>query len=183
MIELGNNFQIIQKDQTEPAKMLVLCDALEGLLNQVKDYKALNKFERLLFKPLPDDASKYANAHHESLALTEWGYYTSEYGHGPYKRIEFNFYNRHQHGGSRENLCFSIESKSIPDLIEGLKVKRESLKKWLESYEEVTVWLGLESTIEKYFNSPMTLEKFENYKKVIIEDLQDMINQVKELKP
>ena len=154
-------------------RQLDLVSALRSFLNQVSEFKALRKFDALLYREAPKDAGRYFNKHYVDLAKTDFGYsITKRYG-----RTEFRFYRLKDRQGVE--LTFDITETTIPAISDGLNAYHAKLVDWHKTENEVDAYeCGIEREIENQFNREHTAIQFENRKRVVADMLRRLADDV-----
>lgn len=167
-------------EQSSYRRQLELADRLAEFLSKVKDFKAIRKFDSLLYLAPPEGAGKHFNRHYQDLALTEFGFFISE----RYTRIEFSFYRlKNPSAGRRDELSFCIAEKTIPAIIEGLRAHRTNLEKWLAEEDTVNAYeCGIEREIERQFEGEMTRTQFDAKRRAVSQMLQKLADVVSKAK-
>lgn len=163
-------------EESSHTRQLELADRLSELLAKVQDYKAIRKFEALLYAPPPESGGKHFNRHYQDLALTDFGFFLSE----RYGRLEFAFYRlKNPNNGKRDELTFTVTEKTIPAIVQGLKQHRANLERWISDENDAQAYeCGIEKEIERQFEGELTRVQFENKRRAVATLLRTLADRV-----
>jgi hypothetical protein len=164
-------------DRSNLSLQLEMLLKLETFLDQVKQYKAIRKLDDLLYKPLPEGSSKYANRHHFEQRKTAFGFFISD----RYGRTQFSFYENPK-PGMETRVEFDIAAKTIPDIIAAASEYKAWLLQWIEKENDQEAYIhGLTRELEQQFAQEMTRTQFENRKKAYAQLLRELADEVEGL--
>jgi hypothetical protein len=152
---------IVQETSNEKTLKVLL--HLKGIMEQVKQYKAIHKLKEVL----------------ENDTLLSGFSIEPKYGY-----FDFNVWVRGASYGVRN--YFSIKEKSIQSIIEGLDLEIEKVKGWVASQDTDIrgIYYELDRALEKNFSDKeFTLTTFQNTKAEILKELARAIEAVKNFGP
>ena len=161
------DIKIEKLNREEEWEEIFLLKRLLELIEPVKHYKAFRMFYNRLYtktkeKWMPDKSK------------TPYCFNCYKENHGDYFGVRFSKYT------SKVTVYFSIEEKTIPSLIAGVKAHIKRLEESLKSEREPQVY-KIEDTLREIFREKFTYEKFSFYKKCVVKGLMDFAGEIQSL--